>query len=238
MKRLLADKKNQLIIFLGILCALNIPQAGPRFALWILTGVTVAAAGDFLISRLCYKQNIFPKSAIISGFIVAGILDYQQSWFIPVTFALLAVLSKHLIKHKGRHIFNPANFSLLIATLFKIPLTWNIESNIYLIIIFGVYMAYSIKKIPQLTGFIALFSALCLMQGMNPLLLISWFFVFVMLIEPKTSGYGNLRGFIFGGIAGLSAFLIYKIFPQYDFFIAGLFVANAFNPVLAKINRP
>jgi len=237
MRRFLIDKKNQLILLLGFLCAIKIPQAGPRFMLWVLMGIIVAAASDFLINRFLYKQNIFPNSAIISGLITAGILDYRQSWLTLIIFILLAIISKHLIKHKGKHIFNPANFSLLTATLFGIPLTWNIESNIYLIIVFGLYMAYSIKKIPHLVGFIGFFSALCLTQRINPLMLISWFFVFVMLIEPKTSGFGNLRGIIFGSIAGIASFLIFKLLPQYDFFVSGLFAANLCNPLLAKLKK-
>lgn len=226
MIRFLRDKKNQLILLLSTLCAIKIPYADIRFMLWIFVGVVVAAASDFLINRVSRKQNIFPKSAIISGFITAGILDYRQSWVTLIIFVLLAVVSKHLIKYKRKHIFNPANFSLFAAALFRIPLTWNIESNIYLIIIFGLYMAYSIKKLPHLIGFIGFFSALCLTQRINPLMLISWFFVFVMLIEPKTSGFGNLRGFIFGSVAGIFSFLIFKALPQYDFFVSGLFAAN------------
>lgn len=238
MKIFLNDKKNQLIFFLVILSAIEIPQAGIRFLFWILAGVSLAAAGDFFINRLFYKKYNFPNSAIISGFIVAGILDYRQSWITLIIFVLLAIVSKHLIKYKEKHFFNPANFSLFAATLFRIPLTWNIESNIYLIIIFGLYMAYLIKKMPHLIGFISLFSLLCLTQRINPLMLISWFFVFVMLIEPKTSGFGNAKGFMFGSIAGISSFLIFKLLPQYDFFVVGLFVANLCNPFLARLRRP
>jgi len=56
-----------------------------------------------------------------------------------------------------------------------------------------------------------------------------------MLIEPKTSGTGTVRGFLFGTISGVSAFFIFKLFPQYDLFIGSLFVANLFNPLLEKI---
>ncbi|MBI5124494.1 MAG: hypothetical protein HZA72_03655, partial [Candidatus Omnitrophica bacterium] len=69
----------------------------------------------------------------------------------------------------------------------------------------------------------------------NPFSLISWFFIFVMLIEPKTSGYGALRGFVFGGIAGISAILLFRLLPGFDPFVTSLFIANLSNPLLEKL---
>jgi hypothetical protein len=74
-----------------------------------------------------------------------------------------------------------------------------------------------------------------MIQGINPLVFISWFFVFIMLIEPKTSASGKLRGGIFGTIAGITAFLVFKFLPQYDLFVSALFVANLSNAVFEKI---
>jgi len=71
-------------------------------------------------------------------------------------------------------------------------------------------------------------------SGINPLRIISWFFLFIMLIEPKTSGYDRLKGFIFGSIAGIASFLIFRFMPRYDMFVSSLFLANLFNPALEK----
>jgi len=237
MKRFLMDKRNLIIVLLSILFIIKIPQGGVCFILWVLGGIIIAAASDILITRVLLRQKLIPKSAVISGFIVSGILDYHQPWFILAIFSILAILSKHSIRFKGRHIFNPANFGLFTAALFGIPLTWSIESNIYIIIAVGIYIACSIRKLPHVAGFLIFFTGLFATQGGNPFLLISWFFIFVMLIEPKTSGFGNLRGFIFGSIAGMASFLIYKFLPQYDFFVGSLFIANMFNPLLEKIKK-
>lgn len=231
------DKKNIVIILLVILFGIKIPSEGNRFIIWMLTGISFASATDFFINRLFLKKAVFSKSAVISGFIVSGILDYRQTWFVLVIFSLVPIISKHILKFKHKHIFNPANFSLVIATFFKIPLTWNIESNIYLIIIAGIYIVYSLKKIPHIIGFFVFFIGLFVTQKVNPFLSVSWFFVFIMLIEPKTSGFGKWRGFIFGSIAGITAFLIFKFFPHYDFLVIGLFVANLFNPLLEKLKN-
>jgi len=237
MIKTLKDKKNLVIILLVLLFLIKVPQEGIKFFLWVLEGIFLCFIFDFLINKFFFKRDILPNSAIISGFIVSGILDYRQPWFILVTFCFLAILSKHIIKFKDKHIFNPANFALFLAALFKIPLSWNIESNIFLIIIFGLFFAYTYKKFFHILGFLTFFIGLFSVFKVNPLGLISWFFVFIMLIEPKTSGYGNLRGFIFGGIAAIASFLIFKLIPQYDPNVLSLFSVNLLNPVLEKINN-
>lgn len=229
------DKKTIVIALLAILCLIKIPQAEDRFVFWVLSGILFCAGIDFFINKMYWKKRIIPKSAVITGFIVSGILDYHQPFYVLAVIAVLAILSKHIIRYKEKHIFNPANFALFAASLFKLPLTWSIESNIYVIILVGLYLAYSIKKIPHIIGFLVFFTAFSLIDKINPFIFISWFFLFVMLIEPRTSGFGVKRGFVFGSISGITAFLIYRFIPVIDIFIGSLFVANLTNPVLQKI---
>ncbi len=225
------DIKNIVILTLVVLFAIKIPQENLRFDLWILTGVFCAALFDLLIHRKIF----FPKSAIISGFIIAGIINFQEPFWLIIVFSAIAIASKHLIKINKKHFLNPANTALLVATVFNIPLIWSIESNIYIVIIAGIYFVYRLKKWGHVLGFLIPFSLLMLFRDTNPLLMISWFFLFIMLIEPKTSGAGFLRGLIFGAIAGVASFLVFTFSPQYDFFVVGLFVANLCNPVLDKL---
>ncbi len=235
MKKFFRDKKNIVILLLGVLVAIGITGRDARFLWWTLAGVFVAVSTDLAINRFFLKRNIIPKSAVITGLIIAGVIDYREPWFLVLIFPALAIISKHAIRRKNKHIFNPANLALFAATVFNVPLTWNIESNIYLIILIGLYLIYSIKKIPHVAGFLGVFIALFILQGVNPFMLVSWFFVFIMLIEPKTSGFGLLRGLVFGSIVGLVAFLIFKFLPRYDLFVSSLFVANFFNPLLQRI---
>lgn len=235
MIKLFEDKKNIVILLLAILFIIKTTIEGSGFALWVLAGVSITAFSDFLLNKILLKKNIFPNSAIISAFIVLGIMDYLQPWYILLVFSVLPVISKHIIRFRKKHIFNPANFALFIATAFGIPLYWNLEANIPLIIIFGLYFAYTFKKLPHILGFLIFFSLPLALFKINPLSLIGWFFIFIMLIEPKTSGYGNLRGLVFGSICGLGAFLMIKYAHGYDAFVCALFIANLFNPLLEKI---
>ena len=235
MKSFLKDKRNAVILLLGVLFVIGIPQSGPRFAFWVLAGAVISAASDFFISGFFGRQEAFPKSAIISGLIVSGILDYRQPWFILVIFCILPALSKRFIRFRQKHIFNPAGFSLFLATLFRIPLTWSIESNTIVIIAFGIYLAYSCKKLPQVLGFLVLFLGIFRVFNMDAIGLISWFFVFVMLIEPKTSGYGTLKGVLFGAVAGAFCFLTFRYIPAFDPFVFSLLLANVARIAMSEL---
>lgn len=234
MKSFFKDKRNLVIVLLAALFFIKAPEDGLRFVFWVLAGVSACFVFDFIINKIFLKRNFFSKSAVISGFIVFGILDYRQPWLVLIIFSALAIISKYIIRFNQRHIFNPAAFALFFATLFRIPLIWGIESSAFLIIIFGIYLAYSFKKIFHVAGFLAFFAGLFSLSGINPLGLISWFFVFIMLIEPKTSGYGRLKGFAFGAVSGIISFSVFKYLAGYDPFIFSLVAANMVRPILEK----
>jgi len=163
MKDFLNDKRNLVITLFCVLLFIESLQDGFLFIIWVLAGISVSSLADLFRVRIAKKIYIFPKSAIISGAIVVGILDYHQPWYILVIFSLLPILSKHLIKYNKHHFFNPANFSLALATLSRFPLTWSIESNIYIIIACGIYIVYTLKKFPHVIGFLV-FLPVCLLH--------------------------------------------------------------------------
>lgn len=237
MKKLLADKRNVVIFLLGILYLVMIPQESLRFTFWIIFGVFVCSSLDYLIKLLFFNKKIIPKSAIITGIIIAGVIDYNQSLLLLAIISSLAIISKYTLQFRRTRIFNPANFALFFAILFKVPLSWHIEANILLIIIVGLYLVHKLKKIPHIISFLIVFMGLFLLIGVNPVSFLSWFFVFIMLIEPKSSGYGLIRGISFGAIAAGGAFITFQFFPGVDVFIFGLFIANLFNPALNFIRR-
>lgn len=238
MERWFRDKRNIVILFLFVLFCIKLPQEEMRFILWVLGGIFLCSIFDFFINILLLKKIIFPKSAIITGFIVSGILDYNQSLAFLIIFSLTAILSKHILRFNKKHMFNPANFSLFLATILGLPLTWNIESNIYLIIGMGIYLVYRLKKISHAVGFLISFIIIFTIVHINPLSIISWFFILIMLIEPKTSGYGIIRGFVFGSISGVTSYLIFRFLPKVDFLVVSLFCANLCNPLLDQLRLP
>lgn len=229
MRKLLFNPWNIVLTLLCVLFVIQIPNESLRFVIWVAVGVTTAALSDTL---LCFARDhkiIFPRSAMISGLIVSGILSYQEPLYYIILFSSIAILSKHIIRYRHHHLFNPANFALAIATLLSFPLSWTIESNIYLIILVGILLIVRLKKIFHVASFIFCFSALFLIfEQSNPLLILSWFFICIMLIEPRTSGNGWKQGVTFGSIVGAVAFLAYYFLPQYSFFVLALLFGNLY----------
>ena len=175
-KTFLNDKRNTVILLLFALFLIKVPQEDIRFAIWVVLGVFITALSDFIIKSYVSKIRVMPKSGIITGFIVSGIIDSGQNFIVLMSFCVFSVLLKYIFRYRNRHIFNPASFSLSITSLFGIPLTWQIESNIFIIITVGLYLAYAIRKLPHIFGFLFFFIILFHIQGINPFNLISWFF--------------------------------------------------------------
>jgi len=65
---------------------------------------------------LCFKQketiSLIPRSALITGLGLCLLLR-TNSWEIMALAAVSAVLSKFVIRYRGKHLFNPANFGLI-----------------------------------------------------------------------------------------------------------------------------
>ncbi len=236
-RKFLQDQRHVVLILFIILCGIQISRDGISLFYWLLLGVTTAGFLDFLLSYVFYRRLKVPKSGMISGFIVAGILSFYEPFYMVIIFSAVAVLSKYCIRYRQHHFLNPAGFALLIATLFHLPLSWMMESNAYLIILVGFYLAYRLKKAFHIVSFLAVFLTLMSLSRMNGFSIISWFFLFIMLIEPKTSGTGILRGIMFGAIAGVATYFSYRfLLLQYDYLMVGLLIANLANPLFIRFS--
>ena len=103
---------------------------------------------DLILTYVKEKRFYIPSSAVITGLLIGGILPSEIPFYIPLIASLLAILSKHFIIFNKKHIFNPATFGLLlIMFIFSTGLVWNVNSNIYLVIIFGLILNYKIKRL-------------------------------------------------------------------------------------------
>lgn len=111
-----------------------------------------------------------------------------------------------------------------------------------LIILAGLFICYKIRCVELSFTFIATFSLLFILNNLftkqplwNFIFLINIFFVFVMLVEPKTSPVTKKGQIFFAIIVALFSFIIFKTSPQYDFSILALALGNVFVPFLNKL---
>ncbi|MEK7868585.1 MAG: RnfABCDGE type electron transport complex subunit D [Candidatus Omnitrophota bacterium] len=234
--------KVQLSIFL-ILFALYLSFIG-KDALFLLSlGISVIAAigVDSIITYLKSKKIIITESSIVSGLIIGYVLSSGEAWWITTLTSIFAILSKHLIKFKARHIFNPAGFGILIAAFFLSASTeWKGENLWYIIIPFGIYFVFKIRKQEIVTSYLIasfiLFGVQAVIQNAQIFNIpgyLNYFFIFIMLVEPMTTPLAYYGKIIFGSGAGVLIFILYLLGVKEAELVA-LVCFNVLAPLLNK----
>src|SRR5258708_21941806 len=107
-----------------------IGQIGFHFRLsiaQILVSLVTCAVLEVGIAFRTQRVILWPASALLTGNGVAFVLRVPgtahgdwwtlRGWWIFAGTAAVALLSKHVIKWRGAHIFNPSNFGLLLCFL-------------------------------------------------------------------------------------------------------------------------
>ncbi|MBI2651866.1 RnfABCDGE type electron transport complex subunit D [Candidatus Woesearchaeota archaeon] len=213
----------------------------------VLIIVITAIILDLVIEHFKYKTWSFPQSALISGLFIGGLLTQNLQWYVYVLAGIIAIVSKHLIKFQQKHIFNPANFGvLLVSIFFGASHTWWISSPLILVLIFGIFVIWRLKRfdltISFLVSYFVINSIIELFGGSNFndifLTLINggviYFFSMYMLIEPRTNPTTGIKQRIIYGILVAIVFIILHFYiPRHDLPLA-LAVGNVFVPILNR----
>jgi len=237
--------KTQLIIYLASLAIfLTVKDKDPAFLFAAL--LAVASAGIIEAVILYSKTKMFQitESAVITGLIIGYVVSSDEAWWKIVFAAALAVLSKYAIRFRKRHIFNPAAFGILVSTILLGASTqWKGTYLWYILVPFGIYFTYKIRKIEVIAGYaiisLALFGAQAFFQKIPPGSIFgyfSYFYIFIMVIEPKTTPINYLGRYIFG--AGLAAFIfiLTEVGAKFDVELLSLLVMNITVPLLNKMS--
>ncbi len=224
----------------------------PVFLAWLgqLAAIPAfAALLDVAIKHFALKKPFaVPKTALISGLFIAGIIDPSAPIIVPLSAAAIAILSKHLLRFRARNIFNPAAFGIavtgiLFTYIFGINVVgaWWIASTL-LVIPFGLFISKRMEKLPlTLTFFITYVLTLLLVFGRSPgsfaePIFVSTFLFFAsfMLIEPRTSPY-TLGGMLVGGFGvGMLSAALPAILPSVEYTLFALLVMNVFKDFLDR----
>ncbi len=67
-------------------------------------------------TRLWHLPAFDPRSALISGLSLCLLLR-TSSLFLAVVAAVITIASKFVIRHRGKHVFNPTNFGIVVLLL-------------------------------------------------------------------------------------------------------------------------
>src|SRR5712675_1682529 len=91
-----------------------------------LLAIVVSIATELVLGRLFYHKWLHPASAYISG-ISVGILVRSPAFWPYALCSAISIMSKYVIRIKGRHIWNPSNFGIAVL-LFLAPETMAVLS--------------------------------------------------------------------------------------------------------------
>ena len=186
----------------------------------------------------------FPQSALISGLFIGGLLTQNLQWYVYVLAGIIAILSKHLIRIQQKHIFNPANFGiLLVSIIFGVSHTWWISSPLLLVLIFGIFVIWRLRRFDLTISFLVSYylinSIIELIRGAQFQEIyftiinggVIYFFSMYMLVEPRTNPNARKQRIVYGFLVAVLFILFHFFIPRHDLPLA-LAIGNIFVPVL------
>ncbi len=214
-----------------------------------LPHVAVALAGACLVELLVTWAGQgtwrWPSSALLSGLIVAFVLEPQTPWAVTFAVAGLATASKYLLATRRGHVFNPAALALLVS----IPLFGTGQSwwgalpdlpwpFLLLLLVGGAVVVDRINKFPLVLSFLGtyfgLFTLLALVQPAAvaamfraPFVHAALFLALFMLTDPPTSPGRDLEQVWVGGLVAVVACVAQVLGAGQAYLLIGLLAGNA-----------
>ena len=216
----LTSIKVQLSLFLGLFAAyLTFAEKNFLFPLAIFIAILFSVASDTLINYLKNKKITVTESSIVTGLIIGYVLSNQESWLIIAMASIFAIVSKHVIRFRKSHIFNPAALGIFIVVLFFGAYTqWKVAYSWYILVPLGIYLASKIKRLSLIVSFfitsLFLYGPQAFLHNVSLVDIfgyLNYFFIFIMMIEPRTTPVRRRSKILFG--MGVAAF----IFAFYEF---------------------
>lgn len=222
------------VISLGII--LSVKSRGKAVITHTVLICIISCGLDFAVNHFLIKKSPrFPLSALVTGLIISSVLPplIRLFYLSPV----IAILSKHIFRIRNKHIFNPAAFGLLTVNLFLgLPLIWWWRMHWIIISGLGLFLAFRVNKLSVIFSFLAgvfIFSGIYSLLSRQPFFanagIISLFFMFMMLPEPKTSPVYLKGKILFGLAVSLYTVIFMALLPRYDFMVTGLIAGNVLN---------
>ena len=183
--------KTQLIIYLSCFAFLLIIKDRELVFIKAITIAVISALTlETAIIYLKNKTLQISESSIITGLIVGFVFASDEAWWKIALASLIAIFSKHLIRIKNKHIFNPATFGIFLTViLFGASTGWNGTYLWYILVPFGLYFAYRIKKLEVVIGYavvsLLLFGAQALLHKVSFLNVFGYFSYFYIFLQGQ-----------------------------------------------------
>lgn len=208
----------------------------------ILTSIGVSMVTDLVLGKVLLGKWKNLSSAYITGNSI-GILIRSNMLWPYVVVAVLSIMSKYVLRYKGRHLWNPSNFGvswmLYVAPLSVAGLSIQWGSNFLPLVVIwalGLYIVTKAKRahvtITYVVSFIVLAYLRSLITGDTFLSEVSpitgpmyQLFIFFMITDPPTSVSSKKGQILVAFLVALAEFFLrldsFIYAPFYALFLVG-----------------
>lgn len=214
--------------------------------LTILLSVVITQVIAIKKFKLAYTSIL---SALISGLGLILLLRANSTFTFFVA-GTLSIASKFIIRFRGKHIFNPVNFGIIVTILLSndawiSPGQWG--STAHYLLIIGIFSWLVLTKVKQLITGLVFLGTLFLLETIYLNLYLGWpmdfvmhkftsgsllLFSFFMITDPRTTpNHFLIRGIWAALVAGVSFYLMeFQYLASAPFWV--LFFISPLTPIL------
>jgi len=169
-----------------------------------LLAIATAIVAELILGQFFYRKWMHPASAYISG-ISVGILVRSPAYWPYALCALVSIMSKYVLRIKGRHLWNPSNFGISVLvflapeTVATLSIQWGNNLWPMLVIwVLGAIIIYRVHRFHITSTYVLSFIAFAFLR--SAILHQPWqaeiapitgpmyqLFIFFMITDPKTT---------------------------------------------------
>lgn len=246
--RFVRTPKGLLLGILPIMIAITAPgAAGGTGRAWLAVGVAAAtaAAVDMISTAIRGRGLLLPDGALLTGLIVGMILDPSLPLWQIAAVSAGAILTKHLIRVRRGHIFNPAAAALVAAGLIgvKTQSWWGASSApwyviVPVLIVTGLFITDRVNRLPMVGAFLITYYGAAIIgvfagladrlseSYQSPFVNAALFAALVMLNDPPTSPAKRTDQVRYGMVCAIAGIVFVVLARQLYFLPLGLLVGN------------
>jgi len=222
--------KGVLFMQLGLLALLAATTEGARALAEVCAAAAAAAGTDALLMRNRRPKAESLSSALLTGTIVAMVLSPAEPLYVPVAGAVAAILSRHIIRLSGVHLFNPAALGIMGTwALFASQQSWwgglaDLPGpDVVVLLVLGAIIVWQVNKFPSVLVFLSVYFGLFAIEAFfgnklavaeifrQPFMGTVLFFALFMLTDPPTTPARPSHQVWFGAGVAAVAFACYAL---------------------------